>query len=155
MNKHLQRGIVLLSTIILVAFLGCSAMMDGVTPCHIDERIGEYTEEPMVSYLPYTSLWDAKRLNRELDRKHEKADTDLVRLIEDNDDFYTFLKDAHAIHMAGAQEFQDNVFNPTGPIGALILATTGVSIGAFGISKPGDKKKLTELQKTNGNGSTV
>lgn len=151
MNKWLQRGIVLVASIILVVFLGCSAMMDGVTPCHIDERVGTYTEEEMTSYMPFTSLWDAKRLNREMDRMHELNNKELIRLAEDNDDLYMFLKESHSINMAGSQEFQDNVFNPTGPIGAMILATTGIGIGALGISKPGDRKKIVELENGNGN----
>ena len=63
----LQKLLTLIAAAILVTVLGCSAWMEGVTPAHIDPSAIEYSDTEPTSYLPYTSLWDARRIKRASD----------------------------------------------------------------------------------------
>jgi len=150
MNKIL----IALVSALLIVFFGCSAMMDGVTPCYINEDIKDYTEEPLTSFLPYTTLWDANRLDRVMDFKYLINQKAYERLAEDEGYTYNFLKNDLLISKAGAQELQDTLFDPAGPIGLLLPLIGGGTLGALLLSKPGDKKKIAELEK-NGNSTTV
>jgi hypothetical protein len=145
MNK-LRITVIIIVSALLIGFLGCSAMLDGVTPCYIDPAIGEYTEADMLIFTPYTSLWDAKRLNAALDYKHILNKTELSNLLEKEGLEHKFLSDSLMVSMAGAKEFQDTVFNPSGPIGLLIPTLFGGVLGSLIISKPGDKKRIVELE---------
>lgn len=155
MGKWLNRIVVALIGAIVVLFVGCSAMMDGVTPCYIDEDAGTYAQEPnLTSFLPYTSLWDAKRIEARMEYAHTLNQLELLRLAEDDDITYSFLKGQHTINIKNAEEFRDTLFDPAGPIGLLLPLIGGGALGALLIPRPGDSKKLRELEvlKVNGNG---
>jgi hypothetical protein len=157
MNKLKMAGVALAATM-LIAFIGCASMQDAVVPCWIDPAVGEYTEESMTSFLPYTTLWDAKRLKRHMDYKYRINQEMFLRDRKDDIMLYGFIDDSIAIGMADAMEFKEAVFSPSSPIGALLPTLLGGTLGAVLISKPGDKKKIDALKNggTNGtNGSTT
>ena len=149
----LNKIIIGVTLLLVFAFLCSSCIMNGLSPCHVDPEIGTYTEEPMTVYTPYTSLWDAERLNRALGYKHLLNQEELKRLIEDDTYLYDFLTKDLSINMASAQELRDNIFSPASPIGALFPLGTGVVLGWLGLSAPDDKRKITALQ--NGNNKTA
>jgi len=131
--KKYQRLIVWLCVLGLTVILGCSAFQDGVTPCYIPPEVIESTgsEIPLISWMPFTSLFDAK---------YVKAKLKFQYLLHTN------LMEASIF---ASEQFQQTLFSPEGPIGLLLPTLMGGTLGAFLISKPGDKKKIVELENGN------
>ncbi len=125
-SKVFQTTVITLASLILVVLLGCSTVLDAVTPCYIPEQL-EYTGE-LWSPVPYTTLWDAERIARRT----------------------YFLLEELDIGITAAREFQHHLFNPTGPLGLLLVGGPAFGLGSLLISKPKDKKRITELEH-NGN----
>lgn len=141
MSKKLKALIMIICATPLIVLIGCSAVMDIVTYCPIDPLIVEYTGESPVSHMPFTSLWDSKRLNRALDFRHLEYQIVIERMGQDDSLKYDYMKDIQNRHEAGAKEFQDIVFKPDGPIGLIATTLFGGTIGALFIKRPGDKSK--------------
>ena len=140
--------------LILLAVVGCAMFQDAIVPAYIDNEAIEYSEQSGKSIVPYTTLLDAKRIKRYLDQKHKLNQLGLARLIEDDDMTYRFISRSLRTSMRDAEAFQRQLFSPTGPI-SLLAASAGLGLGAMAISKPGDKKKIVALEKTNGNGNNL
>lgn len=150
--RKIGKGLVTLVCVIgLVVIFGCAAMMDAVTPCFIEPDAIIYADEVPTSFMPFTSLWDAERIDYKMNYVHILNQKALERLMEDDNLEYSFLIDKSVIHQVGAREFQKAVFTPDGLIGLLIPTLCTGTLCATLISKPGDKRKITELEtKLNG-----
>lgn len=118
---------------------GCSAFQDLATPCHIDERAIEYSDVEPTSYLPWTTLWDAQRLRKEIIFRHDGLQNIYRRLQEDDNMLVGHVLDVLDVSVADAGTFKDKVFNPSGPIGMLLPTLFGGTIGAMFINT-GKKK---------------
>lgn len=137
-----MRFIILAAVGLLLTFmLSCAALQNVITPCYIDKEAGVYSGEEMTEFLPYTTLSDAERINREMGFVHELNQTQLVRLQEDDVRLKNHLSKNLTIYMKDAAEFRDNVFSPTSPVGMLAPAGLGLVLGWLGITKPGDLKR--------------
>jgi len=156
MSKRLQKILVTVSVLILVAFFGCAAFQEAVTPAYIEPDAIKYADVNVPTFTPWTSLWDAKyKVDRWMDLRHKEVQLDLVRKIEDDDLRYTFLKDVEATHIRSAEELRQNLFSPEGPLGLLIPTILGGTLGALLIPRPGDRKRIAELEKVNGKNNNV
>jgi len=147
--SKLQKLLVLISTILLVTILGCSAWQNGLTPAYIDPAAIEYSEMCPKIFTPYTSLWDAYRIQRGLNYQYFLKRIKLGRLIEDNDARHKFLNNAHLGYMESSEELRDTLFSPTGPLSILFAAIPGLAIGGYLIQRPSDKKRIIELENGN------
>lgn len=146
--KKLAKAVVLaLAVVVILVLLGCAAMQEAVTPCHIDSRMGAYTGEPMTSYMPYTTIADAKRLKEFMAYKSETRQIDFMRLSEDDIRYVDLMQKVQRGHLRRAAALKDTLFSPTGPGSILLGMIPALGIGAFAISKPGDKKQIKELEK--------
>lgn len=132
--------------VLFVVMLGCSSIQNGIIPCNIDPANGEYAGEKMTSWMPWTTIWDSDRLAAKMKFLHEANLIELERAAEDDTRYYGFLKDAMILDRGNATEFRDAVFSPKGPGGMLASALLPFGLGAFLITKPGDKKKIKELE---------
>lgn len=141
MKKLIKTFVVGIATILLVAMFGCAALMNLATPCYIDEDVITYANEKPVSFLPFTTLWDAERVDNKFDYVHLITQIDLRRQIEDDVVYYDYLKDLQNRHTASAREFQKTLFTPEGPVGLLLPTLFGGTLGALLIPRPGDRKK--------------
>lgn len=124
----------------LTFILGCSAFMDAVTPCYIPPASLDYINEtdPTI-FLPWTTLFDAKQIDMKVDFVHIfNQTTDKLN--------YGFVKGLNTFHIGAAEQLQATLFSPEGPIGLLLPTLMGGTLGALLISKPGDKKKIVELE---------
>lgn len=147
--KFLKAFLVFLFATVILVFVGCTGFQDILTPCHISEDALEYSGQEATSYMPFTSVWDAKRIRAYLNFNHIQYQNACERLKQDDSLTHAFLLDSVDTNIASSVEFQATVFNPTGPIGALLLAGGGLGIGALAIKRPGDKsKKQVELEKS-------
>jgi hypothetical protein len=148
-----QKLLTLLSAVILVTVLGCAAWMEGLTPAYVDPAAIEYADtEPTVLPIPgYVSLWDARRIKRELDFAHLTEQIRIARDLEDDQMRYKHLQDAMQINIASAEELRNTLFSSTGPLSILFAAVPALGLGAYLIQRPSDRKKITELE----NGKTT
>jgi len=143
-----QKMLVLVFGVIVIVITGCSAWMDGITPAFIDPIAIEYSGEKSTIFTPYTSLWDLRRIDRGLDYSYFNNQKDIARSLEDDQIRYKYLKEAMQINMLSAEELKSTLFSPEGGVMSLLLAGSGIGIGALAISKPSDKRRIVEL--TNG-----
>lgn len=124
-SKIIQTTVITLAVLILTIVMGCSLVMDAITPCYVPAELGTFVGEDMTSFVPYTTVFDAERMLRKM----------------------YYLAEGVNMGITGAREFQAKVFNPAGPLGLLMVGGPALALGALGISKPKDKKKLVELEK--------
>ena len=75
----LQKLMTLVSAVVLVTVLGCSAWMEGITPAHVDPAAIEYANVSPTIYTPYISLWDARRIQRKMNFEHLSEQTKISR----------------------------------------------------------------------------
>lgn len=124
MKKLLQTTIITLVGIITLVFIGCTIVQDAVTPCYIPPELGEFVNEPMTSFVPYTTVFDAERIMGKMQ----------------------YFADCLDISLAGAREFQQKVFNPTGPLGLLLVGGPFLYAGGKFIPRGKDRKEIEELK---------
>ncbi len=124
MLKKIGYGLVAL---VLMALVGCSAMLDAITPAYIPPKNIKYGEIKPTSFLPFTTLWDSQRVGRAVDLKYQIYNID-----------YRFMKQETQLHEAAARELQVKIIQPaiTGLVGSGALA-----FGWLGMKRPGDEKK--------------
>lgn len=157
MNKWLNRLIITLVGAFIIALIGCSSMQDVITPAYIEPEAISYADmNDVPSFMPWTSLWDLKRIEQRMNFNHTVKQIVCDRMKEDDTLGYNFLKGAVAQSIKDAEEFKSTIFSPEGPIGMLLPMVLGGTFGALVIKRPGDKtkKQVEEVLKT-GNGNTV
>lgn len=147
MKKLITGIVVFLSALILVVFFGCSAFQDAVIPCSFSEEAAVYADANSTSWLPWKTVLDAERVDVKMDYTYQINQVKLGRLIDDDDMRYRFLKGIHTSHIKSAREFQQKIFSPSGPIGALIPTLCGGTLGALLIPRLGEKKKIEEAKE--------
>ena len=118
--------------LLFLAVLGCTAMLDAVTPCYIDPMEIDYADAEPTSFMPFTTLWDAQRMSRLAAWQWQQ---DQAR--------YGFIKGLSNIHQSSAKELQTKFMMPA----IMGLMTTGaLGVGWFGMSKPSDAKKIAKAE---------
>lgn len=141
MNKKLKSLIITICVLGLVVLYGCAAVSNVATPCFISEDVIEYSGEKPTSILPWTTLYDAERIDKAMDFMHLIKQRDLERAMDDDYDEYTYIKSIQNEHTASARQIKETVFTPTGPVGLALTTLFGGTMGALLIPRPGDKKK--------------
>ncbi len=148
MSKKLQTIIVSISILGLVALFSGACFQEVITPCWISPISLKYADVNATSLLPWTTLFDAKRVDRMVDFKHTwNQATDTLR--------YKLTKGLNAIHISVGEELKATLFSPMGPIGLMFPALGGTALGTFLLSKPKDKKKIAELERKVKNGGNL
>jgi hypothetical protein len=124
----------------LTVLMAACAVQDSITPCYIDERVGEYTNADMTSLVPYTTIADAKRLGREMNFVSAEKREALLQEVKKNSRLHAFLADALSDNLIDANSLRETLFAPTGVYGAL-TGLLGLGAGALFIKRPGDLRK--------------
>jgi len=151
-KTFLKVSLLSLPVLALVIFMGCSMVQSAIIPCYIDPNQIEYTGEKATSFLPYTTLFDAQRIDNAMDYVHQTKQVRYARFAEDDNLETTHLKSLSTVYIADAQELKNIVFSPESPLGLLLPSGLSLLAGATLLSKPSDKKRITELEtKLNGN----
>lgn len=104
----------------LVVFFSASCAQDVITPTYIEPSVMEYTNLTKPVNGLYTSLYDAKRIQRKITHKLEN---EKLTAKHANDDM--------EISIAGGEEIKDVVFNPTGPLALMFPALAGLGLGRY------------------------
>ena len=117
---------------------GCSAVQDVIVPTYVDEGAATWADVPTKMLMPYTTLFDAKRVASAIDYK--------LTIEKIKGGYY---KGITNLSILGGEEIKATMFSPDGPIGLLLPTLFGGTLGAMLIKRPGDKsKKELELEKS-------
>jgi hypothetical protein len=153
-GKWLNRFVILFVALFTIGFLGCISLQDIATPCVIEPAAAEYAKVKPTSFLPWTTLYDAKRVTLHMDYQHQLKQIELMRDLQDDDLHVTFIRDAHVAHVEAAKEFRDSAFSPEST-GSLLASGLGFgTLGALLIKRPGDKSEK-QIKAENGNKATT
>jgi len=88
--------------------------------------------------MPYTTLFDAKRVGQAIDFK--------LTIEKIKGGYY---KNVTNLSIIAGEEIKSTLFSPEGPVGLLLPTLFGGTLGAMLIKRPGDKsKKEVELEKS-------
>ena len=137
----------------LIAFFTAGCLQDLIAPCYIEQEAIEYSQVEVKKNIPYTSLWDAKRVQLGMEYQHHLRTIELNRDLMDEDIYFNFINDAHLTHVKNSNEFKNTVFSPGSPIGLAISGLGFGTIGALCIKRPGDKSEK-QIKAENGNATT-
>lgn len=137
MNKK-QKALSVLMVMGLAAMFGCSALQDVITPTFVDQEAAEWANTTPKSFMPYTTLWDAKRVGAAIDFK--------LTIERIRGGYY---KGMTNLSILAGEELKTTLFSPQGPVGLLLPTLFGGTLGALLVKRPGDKsKKEVELEKS-------
>lgn len=128
-------AITLVGAIVLL-FIGAGCIQDGVIPTYVDEDAAKWANVPTKLFLPYTTLWDAKRVMYAIDYK--------LAMERMTGGYY---KGITNISIMAGEELKATVFSPDGILSMLMIGGPMLALGTYGISKPKDKKRIVELEK--------
>lgn len=142
MKKLLNTVIIVLVGAISVIFIGAGCVQDAVTPAYVSESAAEWAGVPAKLFLPYTTLWDAKRVGMAIDYKLT------IERIKGG-----YYKNVTNLSILAGEELRNTVFAPDGLLSLLLIGGPTFAMGSFLISKPKDKKEIEELK--NGKNGTV
>ena len=152
MKKFGKSLIGLVLVVGLLAIFTGACVQDIITPCHISEDVIKYSGIEPTSYAPWTTVWDAKRVRDYMNFNHVQYQNACERLKQDDSLSHAFLLGSLNVTIADATAFQKQVFSPTSAIGLAFPALFAGTFCSLFVSKPSDKKKITELEtKLNGN----
>lgn len=120
----LEKIVLAVSVLLLVAFVSAGCIQDLLTPGYLDPDVIAINGGYKPANPFYTSLFDAGRLRRQVVNK------------------FKYSIDSLDLSISSSTELRDAVFSSTSPIGMLFPMLSGLGIGWLGLSKPSDKKKL-------------
>ena len=136
MNKK-QKTLTVLMVMCLAVMFGCSAFQDVITPTYVSEEAAEWANVPTKLLMPYTTLWDAKRVGGAIDYK--------LTIEKIKGGYY---KGITNLAIVAGEEIKTTLFSPEGPVGLLLPTLFGGVLGSMLIKRPGDKSpKEVELEK--------
>ncbi|KKN75715.1 hypothetical protein LCGC14_0378180 [marine sediment metagenome] len=138
--------------LVLIAMFSAGCFQELLAPAYIEPDAIKYAGEEETggkSLNPFwTTLWDSKRIARQMEYQHGLVIKGLVRQIEDDADAYNYILSQHVLNIQSAEDFKSILFSPTGPIGLLVPTLAAFGIGAMGVTRPKDKRKLKDRDKT-------
>ena len=129
MNKR-QKLFAGFLVLFLIVFMSASCVQDAIVPTFIEPDLMVVYEATPANYL-YTTLFDAKRLQKNIAHKLEYQ-----KLVarQGNEDLN--------ISIAAGEDIKNTVFDPSGPLALMFPALMGLGLGRY-IKSPREK----ELEK--------
>jgi len=132
--------IITLAIFSLSVYLGCASFQEVLTPTYISQAAIEYADVNVPEFLPYNSLWDAKKVAAEMDYKYS------IGQVTDEME-YNHLRGLITTHIGRGEAFRDTMFSPEGPIGLLIPASLAGILGTFAGGRYVKSPREKELEK--------
>ena len=137
MNRK-QKALFVLMVMGLAVMFGCSALQDVIIPAIVNQEAAEWANTTPKSFMPYTTLWDAKRVGAAIDFK--------LTIERIRGGYY---KGITNLSILAGEELKITLFSPEGPVGLLLPTLFGGVLGGMLFSKPGDKKQIKDLEVAN------
>lgn len=138
MKKLLKTIIIALVGAMVLLFVSAGCIQDGITPTYVNVEAAEWAEVPTKMFLPYTTLWDAKRVAMAIDYKLT------IERIKGG-----YYKSITNLSILAGEELKSTLFSPDGVLSLLMIGGPMCALGAFGISKPKDRKEIEKLKNGN------
>jgi len=135
MNRK-QKLLTFVAVLGLALMFGCSALQDVLTPTYIDKKAAEWADTSPKLFMPYTTLFDAKRVAGAIDYKFTIAKIQ-----------HGYYRGITAASILAGEEFKQIVFSPDGPVGLLLPTIFGGTLAAMLIPRKKDLDKIKELEK--------
>ncbi len=135
MKKLLKTTTIMLVGIISLVFIGAGCVQDIITPAFIDQDAAEWANVPTKLFLPYSTLWDAKRLAGAIDYKLT------IERIKGG-----YYKNITNLSILAGEEFKNTVFAPGGLLSTLMVGGPFLAAGAMFIPRSKDRKEIEELK---------
>ena len=139
LKKLLQTTVIVLAGIVSLTFIGAGCIQDAVTPAYVNEKAAEWADVPTRIFLPYTSLWDARRVAIAIDYKLT------IERIKGG-----YYKNVTNLSILASEELRNTVFATDGLLSLLLIGGPTFAMGSFLISKPKDRKTIEELKNGKG-----
>jgi hypothetical protein len=142
----MKKAMVVMSLVLIMLGLGCTALSRYVTYAEIDRDAVKYAVDAGVADTnDYCSRWPnivlAERLEKDIDGGHKKIQLNLKQLIQKDDLEYSIHKDVVANNLAVAFQREELLFGETGLLSlGLSMAGFGTLTGLLGLmrKRPGD-----------------
>lgn len=141
--KYVAAVFLILAELILI---GCAMVPDLVIPCWIEPEAAEVADVNIPGLLPWTTLHDAQQVSRGLNYNHLMSQMRFARGLADENLKHDFLSNAHNLYIEQAEQFKEDVFSPTGPIGILLSGGALGGLMLF-VDKPGTRKRLEQAKE--------
>jgi len=138
MKKLLQTIVIVLAGLVTLLFVGAGCMQDIVTPAYINESAAEWANVPTKLFMPYTTLWDAKRVAIAIDYK--------ITIERIKGGYY---KNIINLSVLAGEELKNTIFAPDGLLSLLMIGGPTFAAGSLFVSKPKDKKEIEKLKNGN------
>lgn len=144
MNKK-QKLLTVIMAAILLLFIGSSCVQDLMTPTYVDKDAAAWANVPskLFPWMPWASLWDAKRVGLAIDFELKK------KMVEAG-----YYKNITNLSVIAGEEIKAVIFKPDGAIPLLMsgfgFGTIGTVLGGAYKQRPKDKKRIEELEAKNG-----
>lgn len=135
MKKLLQATTIILAGIISLVFIGAGCIQDIITPAYVNVDAAEWAGVPTNLFLPWSTLWDAKRLSNAIDYKLT------IERIKGG-----YYKDITNLSILAGEDFKNTIFTPDGLLSLLLIGGPTFAAGSFLISKPKDRKEIEVLK---------
>lgn len=147
MNGKLKSLIVGVSVGVLAIFFGCASFMDALTPAYISPITRDFVDAndvplpPFKPLLPWwDSLFDLRVIGKRIEFIHQYRQMDESLR-------YSFATGTNQFFISAGERLQQTLFSPTGLIGSLVPAVSGLGLGALLIPRPGEKKKIEQAKE--------
>lgn len=138
MKKLLRTIVIVLAGLVILLFVGAGCMQDIVTPAYINEGAAEWANVPTKLFMPYTTLWDAKRVAIAIDYK--------ITIERIKGGYY---KNITNLSVLAGEELKNTIFASDGLLSLLMIGGPTFAAGSLLISKPKDKKEIEKLKNGN------
>jgi len=135
MKKLLKTTAIVLIGLIALVFVGAGCMQDVATPTYVDQDAAEWAGVPTKLFLPWSTLWDAKRLANAIDYKLT------IERIKGG-----YYKSITNLSILAGNELKNTLFKPDGLISLLMIGGPFLYAGGKFIPRGKDKKEIADLK---------
>ena len=138
LKKLLKTTVIVLAGLMVLLFVGAGCIQDVITPCYVDQDAAEWADVPPKLFMPYSNLWDAKRLTRAIDYKLT------IERIKGG-----YYKSITNLSILAGEELKNTVFAPDGLLSLLMIGGPCLAAGGIFIPRGKDKREIEALKNGN------
>ena len=135
MKKLLRTTVIVLAGIMVILFVGAGCIQDVITPTYVDKDAAEWAGVPTHLFLPWSTLWDSKRLACAIDYKLT------IERIKGG-----YYKSITNLSILAGEELKNTVFAADGLLSLLMIGGPCLAAGGMFIPRGKDRKEIEALK---------